>query len=199
MHDITEGKRRKGEEMKKTLFVVAFVIGLHGFIDVHKAYAQHVDVFMLIPPIRGDSLDAKHKDWIDVVSLRQTLDQAVSTSTGARGPTTGPTTCEVETIKLLDRAGPLLWAAAVTGNIFTEVRIEVTTKGVEGDNVKIYEIRLLSAQITSISTVSEGTLPLEKVVLRAPTMILSYFPLSPSGIPQAPITSTIGCIPDKGR
>jgi len=180
--------------MRKTLLVVAFVIGFSGFIGVHTASAQAVDVFMLAPPILGDAHEINHNNWIDVVSLRQTLDQISLSGTGAQA--NGSANCQIEIVKFLDRAGPLLWTAAVTGHVFSEVQIDMTTKGIEGDRVNIYEIRLRNVQITSISTVTEGALPFEKVVLKAASATLSYIPPIRNSVPA---TSTITCSPDRGR
>lgn len=179
--------------MRKTL-LVAFVIGFCGFIGVHQSSAQTIQTFMLIPSISGESLDSRHRDWINVISIRHTLEQASGLATGGAQATRTPrTACEIEIIKLLDRSGPLLWMAAVTGNIFTEVRIEVV-RGGEGQQ-KIYEIRLSNARVSSISTANEeGAFPLESVVLAADRAVLTYIPIHPiTGQPQAPVNANINC------
>jgi len=133
--------------------------------------------FMLVPGIPGSSLDAHHLGWIDVVSLRQSWSAAAKKNA-----------CEIEIVKGLDIAGPRLWAAAVTGQLFTEIRIEVTRT----DQTKTYEIRLSNAQITSIVTAGTTTFA-ETVTITAAGMNLFFYPQNPDGSIGAPVTTSIAC------
>src|SRR5688572_1386653 len=99
--------------MKKSVITVLLVFGFMLSGGVLQALAQ-TSVFMFIPGIPGNSVDARHADWIDVLSLSQTLEEVAK----------GRPQCSVKAIKNLDNAGPLLWAAAVNGQIFPEVKIE---------------------------------------------------------------------------
>ena len=83
--------------MKKVLLTIALLV----CVGVPPAAAQPPQTFMLIPGIQGSSLDAQHRNWIDVVSLAQTLNESHQ--------------CSLEVMKPLDVAGPLLWGAAVAG------------------------------------------------------------------------------------
>ena len=179
--------------MRKTL-IVAFVIGFCGFIGALESSAQSIQTFMFIPGIPGETLDSRHRDWIDVISIRHTLEQASGSVTGGTQATRIPrTACEIEILKLLDRSGPLLWMAAVTGNTFTEVRIEVVRTGELQQ--KVYEIRLTNVRVSSISTANEaGAFPLESVVLTAERVVLSYITVNPStGQPSGPVNANINC------
>lgn len=124
------------------------------------AFAQF-DTYMNISSIPGGSTDEQHRNWIDVVSLRQTW------------PGLGKKTCDVEVVKGLDVAGPRLWAAAVLKQPLGEVRIEVIKPG--GDTrFKFYEIRLTNARITSITTGGSNVLA-ESVALTGDTLTITYY------------------------
>lgn len=82
--------------MKNTLTVVLLVVCFVGCAGLREALAQ-TDTFMLVPGIKGSSVDDRHKDWIDVASLTQTLE------TTKKNPQ-----CSLEVMKPLDIAGPLL-------------------------------------------------------------------------------------------
>lgn len=158
------------------LSLTAITIGLTPAL----VWAQ-TNTFMLVPGIPGGSFDKAHAGWIDVVSLRQAFPAAQGNAQSA---------CEIEIVKGLDIAGPPLWAAAVTGQSFAEVRIEVTQSG--EINRKIYEIRLNNVRITRIVTAGDTTTA-ENVGLAPASMILLFFPQNPDGSPGAPVTTEIPC------
>ena len=84
----------------KILIAVALVLGFVGFGSVRELSAQAtVSSFMLVPGIKGESKDAKHKDWIDLISISETLDQVTKRKTA----------CEVQVTKFLDSS----WTVAV--------------------------------------------------------------------------------------
>src|SRR5262249_51313163 len=136
--------------------------------------------FMLVPGIPGSSFDAHHERWIDVSSLRQTWNATAKKHNA----------CEIEVGKGLDVAGPRLWTAAVTSQLFPEIRIEVW--GGSGDRrVKIYEIRLGNARITGIVTSGEQTFA-ESVTIKATGLSLSFFAQNPDGT-SSTVTTSVDC------
>jgi type VI secretion system Hcp family effector len=148
---------------------------------VPTAASAQSETFMFVPGIPGDSTDANHKDWIVVSSLRQTWDVA----------TKKQSSCQVEIVKGLDIAGPRLWAAAVMGQVFTEIRIEVMRTGA-GGLTKEYDLRLSNAQITSILTAGSLTFA-ETVTVTAAGMNLTFYPQNPDGTLGTPVTTSIAC------
>lgn len=88
------------------------------FLCPARAAAQ-ADAFMYIANIPGESTDDAHKDWINVISLTQSFDAGTKSLSA----------CGDGIEKGLDKAGPLLWLAAVTGQRLGEVRVEVKPDG----------------------------------------------------------------------
>ena len=136
---------------------------------------------MLIPGIPGDSTDDKHKDWIEVLSLTQTLESA-----NQKG-----SSCEIQVVKRLDIAGPRLWAAAVMGQIFGEIKVEVVKSGGDQQQV-VYSLKLENARVNSISTAISDTFA-ESLGLLANTATLSVFTQNPDGSIGPPVTATVSC------
>lgn len=165
--------------MKKLLAVVFFAVQIVGSVGVGAALAQ-IETFMFVPGIKGSSVDQQHKDWIDVASLTQTLEQV------RRSPQ-----CTLEVIKGLDVSGPLLWAAAVTGQVFPEIVIDVTT-GTQGKPIVIYQIKLANAHVRAISTVGNGGY-VERVMLDARSVNLRFVPQNSDGSTGTPVTSSFPC------
>ena len=174
--------------MRRVWIVVASILAF-GAVNVRESSAQATfATFMLIPQIPGESTDRSHARWIDVISLRQTADRETTSSPGA-AQTNANVACEIEIIKFLDAAGPPIWAAAVTGQVFSEIQIEVVHQN-SGD-VR-YKLKLVDARISSISTATEGAFPLDRVVLTMASATLTYTPIDDRG-PRAPITSMLDC------
>ena len=169
--------------MKKTLKLTLIVFSFLGFVGVHQAVAQ-TDTFMLVPGIKGSSVDSRHRDWIDVLSLTQSLDRNLERGRGR------PPQCTLEVIKSLDISGPLLWGAAVTGQVFGEIQIDVRGSGEKAQ--VFYQIMLRNAHVTSISTIGNGGY-IERVILDAGSVQLKFFPQKPDGSTGDPVISSFSC------
>lgn len=95
-------------------------------------------IFLRIPTIEGDSLDANHKDWIDV----DTVNHAITAQTASAGPrgaarrTAGSAVAEAFDInKAVDLSSVKLQQAVVTGQVFKEATIEITRRTANNDVV----------------------------------------------------------------
>src|SRR6185436_10737853 len=111
------------------------------------------DTFMLVPGIPGDSAARGHENWIDVISLQQSWPGQVRKGTS----------CDVTVVKALDSAGPRLWLAAVTGQSFPEIKIEMVKAA--ADPFTFYQLKLTNAIISSITTSGNSTSIVENVVI----------------------------------
>jgi len=164
--------------MTKRIVIRLFVLAV--FMIVPRAASAATDTFMFVPGIPGGSADDRHKGWIDVISLQQ----------GWPG-TAKRTSCDVTVVKALDIAGPKLWLAAVTGQVFAEIKIEALKAG--ADPIKFYELKLTNVQISSITTNGTGTAFIEDVVLSPQSATLSFFSQNPDGSTGPPVTVTVPC------
>jgi type VI protein secretion system component Hcp len=147
--------------------------------------SAQMQTFVLVPGIQGGSTNESHAGWIEAFSLQQSWG----------GVKKNP--CDIQIVKGLDIAGPKLWLAAVTGQVFAEIRIEVvkgTGIGGSGGEVsfKVYEVRLSNAQITSLLTAGTQMFA-ETVGLKAASMTLFYYPQNPDGTLGTPVTTSIPC------
>jgi type VI protein secretion system component Hcp len=143
------------------------------------AAAQTALTFMHVPDIPGDSTNDAHKTWIDIASLTQSFDTQNKNNTA----------CTVRATKGFDSAGPRLWAAAVSNQVFTEIQFDVVKAG--DKQHRFYELRLQNARILSVtSTPSDFT---ESLVIGADTASLKFFPQNPDGSEGNPVTSVVSC------
>lgn len=149
-----------------------------------RASAQE-QLFMLVPGIPGGSQVSGRTGWIDIFSF----------SGGAVAPGTSKSTpCQLSVQKQIDIAGPRLWVATVTGQVFNHVDIQVTTATSAGSFL-VYDILLTNVQFTSVSDggATGGGLPSESVSLKAASVSLTFTPQNPDGSAGTPVTTSFSC------
>jgi type VI secretion system secreted protein Hcp len=168
----------KGHNMRKHLIggLLAFTTF---FLYPARAAAQVTDTFMLAPGIPGDSTDEAHRNWIDVISVTQSFDAAAKASSA----------CGAAITKGFDKAGPLLWLAAVTGQRFAEIRIEVVHPGEQ--RLRFYELRIVNARISAIDSMPSSLS--ESLQIAGDAATLSYYPQAPDGSQLPPVTANVTC------
>lgn len=161
-------------------FAVASALAV-AFLLTATVVSAATQTFMLVPGIPGGSNNAGHAQWIDVLSVSQTW------ATSRKR-----TSCDVQIVKPLDIAGPKLWLAAVTGQIFPEVRIDAVTSG--ESPFTFYEIRLTNAIVSSIVTAAaNGGSFNENLTLTATGATLTFYPQRPDGSLGTPVTASVPC------
>lgn len=145
------------------------------------ASAQQFQTFMFVPGIPGEATDAQHQNWIELLSMSQ--DAAASKRAAA---------CNVAVLKKLDSAGPALWVAVASGQIFPEIKIEVVKSG--GDtSFKLYDIRLGNVRLTSTGLSGSSEIPIEFIAMVPQFVTLTYNRQAPDGsiVPGTP--QTVSC------
>lgn len=139
-------------------------------------------IFIDIPGIPGESNDANHIDWIDVLATGGSFTQ---NSCGAFVVT-----------KEIDKAFPLLVASVVSGSTFSEsIRVEYTAN-YGGSRVTYSTITLDGASITSISTSASGFSeepPVEDITIEASSITIEYIQFDSEGNAGDTITETLVC------
>lgn len=102
---------------------------------------------------------------------------------------------ELEVGKRLDKATPLLIAAAVTGLTFPEVKITYLTPSEEGTLNELLTLTLKNVAISSVSSSgSADDLPEEDVALSAQSILVSYTPERGNAVEREVV-----CKPRRGR
>lgn len=137
--------------------------------------------FAQFPGITGGSVAKGHEGWIDIMAISQ------GWSAGKKS------VCQLALTKQLDVAGPQLWLAAVTGQTFPQVRIDVV-KTTTDASFTYYTVVLQNATISSISTAgATGGDFMENLMLNAASVTLSYYPQRSDGSLGSPVTTTMPC------
>jgi type VI secretion system secreted protein Hcp len=99
------------------------------------------DMFLKIPGIQGESRDAAHGGWIDVLSYSSSLIHPGSTATGTSRSRGTVSMGDITVTKQIDKASPKLNNALCTGEHIPEIEIVViTTTGSSGQST-IYTLK----------------------------------------------------------
>jgi type VI protein secretion system component Hcp len=162
----------------KEMFSVA-VLTIACFIPAAPSTAADTTTLLIIPGIPGESHLVGYENAIDVYSITQSF--AVGSKAAAA--------CTVAVTKGIDRSGPLLWAAAVTGQTLPEVRVDILRAG--DVPLRFYTLTLTNANVVSITS-SPSTLT-ESLTLAGASATISYYPQRPDGSLGPPVTSTATC------
>jgi type VI protein secretion system component Hcp len=174
---VPPASQRTGLEAKVTKVLIAGIVAICFVgLSAERAFAQQNTSFMLVPGIPGDSINEGYAGWIDVRSLTQSFDASAKNAN----------VCSLAVIKYLDSAGPRLWAAAVTGQPFKQVQLDIVTQNERP--TKLYEILLINARIAGIKTTVVFGESFEDLTIVAESISLKFFPQT-----GQPITASVSC------
>lgn len=107
------------------------------------------DAYLKIDGIPGESLDSKHKDWIELLSF----DFGATQTTSATASSAGGASAERVNLsefcirKFLDKATPKLFESCCRGQHIKEITLHVNRAG--GEQVRYLEVKLEEVIVSS--------------------------------------------------
>ena len=147
------------------------------------------DYFLLIDGVAGESQDAKHKGWIDVMSWSWGEANAGSHPAGSGGGAGKVSFHDCAFTTRVSKASPALFLACATGQHFKEAKLAARKagKGQQEFLTWTFSDVLVSSYQTSGSEGDEA--PLDSVSLNFSKAQISYRPQKPDGSLDAPISA----------
>jgi len=141
-----------------------------------------VEIFLDIPGIPGESLDATYAGKIDVLSWGQS----------ASNVNTGPVLLPLTVSKYTDIASPLLTRYVLEGTSIPEMRVIVRSIG--PNPLEYLIVKLCNANVISIKTGGSATDTrlMETVTFSAAAYNMAYTQLNPDGSITGPIIYEYG-------
>jgi type VI secretion system secreted protein Hcp len=128
-----------------------------------------IDVYLQIDGIKGESMDDKHKDWIECTSVNWGVSQPRSATASTGGGHTAER-CEHKEVvftKLADLASPILLQTCSAGKTIPKAKLEFMRADGQGERIKYFEIELENVLIGAIMpAVHEGSIIQEQVGLK---------------------------------
>jgi type VI secretion system secreted protein Hcp len=137
------------------------------------------DIFAKIGDIKGESLDAKHKDEVEVLSWSWGLTQTGSMGRGSGGGTGKASFNDFNFNHYVDKASPVLLKVCATGEHVKEATITVRKAGKGQQEFLI--IKMNDIIVTSVTPSGSGEEISESVALQCAKVDLEYKPQRPDG------------------
>ncbi len=137
------------------------------------------DIFAKIGDIKGESLDSKHKDEVEVLSWSWGIAQSGSISHGSGGGSGKASFQDFHFNHYLDKASPVLMKACATGEHIKEATITARKAGKGQQEYLI--IKMNDILITSVGPSGSGEEIMETVTLQGAKIDLEYKPQKPDG------------------
>lgn len=113
-----------------------------------------VDMFIKIGDIKGESVDAKHKESIDVLAWSWGLSNSGTSHTGGGGGAGKVNVQDISLTKYVDKATPTLILAGCNGKHFPTALLTVRKAGEKP--LEYIKITLTDVLVTSVSTGGSG-------------------------------------------
>jgi len=150
------------------------------------------DAFLKIDGIPGESQDAKHKGEIDVLSFQWGVAQSTTGGRSSGRPTGRADVQDFTIMKFLDKASPLLFAAACHGDHISSAIFTLRKAG--ESPIDFYKVTLSDIVITNVSpngtAGGEVTTPIEEVSFNSSRVEITFTPQDATGSPGQPVTTT---------
>jgi type VI secretion system secreted protein Hcp len=138
------------------------------------------DIFAKIGTIKGESLDDKHKDEVELLSWSWGVSHSEGTGTGGGGGTGKASFADFNMTHHIDKASPVLMAACATGEHIKDATITARKAGKGQQEYLI--IKMNDILITSVQpSLSDGQVGAESVSLKPAKVDLEYRRQKPDG------------------
>jgi len=113
-----------------------------------------VDMFLKIDDIKGESIDAKHADWIDVLSWSWGMTQSGTTLTSQGGGAGQVNVQDLTFTKYVDTSSPNLLKFCCMGKHFKEAKLTVRKAG--GTPLEYLKITMHDLLVSAYTTGGSG-------------------------------------------
>ena len=143
------------------------------------------DIFAKLGDIKGESLDDKHKDQIELLSWSWGVANTGSRSTGSGGGTGKATFHDLSFTHKIDKASPQLLRGCATGQHLKEATITRRKAGKGQQEFLI--IKMNDVIITSVAEIDDGESQTETVTLAFAKVDVEYRPQKRDGSVDAGI------------
>lgn len=156
----------------KTTFSSFLLIALGSTLFFSQTLTSQAAGYLKLGDIKGESTDADHKDWIDVLSVDWGIHKPGGGATGATRRRAVLRDFVVQ--KRLDKSSPLLAEALVTNETISEVVFAFTRDGEKAPYLQ-YELKNVLVTSYSVSGGTEGNVvPTEQLSLNFEEIKVTY-------------------------
>jgi type VI secretion system secreted protein Hcp len=146
-----------------------------------------VDMFLKIDDVKGESVDSKHKDEVDVLAWSWGMSQSGTTHMGGGGGSGKVSVQDLSFTKYIDKATPNFMMACCNGKHFKEAKLTVRKAGEKA--LEYIKLTMKEVIISSLSTGGSGGEDrlTENVTLNFAQYKIEYTPQKPDGSGDAAV------------
>lgn len=104
------------------------------------------DAYIQIDGVKGQSVDKDHKDWIELISYTQNLEQPMnnaSSGTNGRRPQGRAEWKDLKITKQQDKSSPFLAHLCASGNYVKKAELHLMAAGAAGTNTRNKYMKIL--------------------------------------------------------
>jgi type VI secretion system secreted protein Hcp len=148
------------------------------------------DYFLRVDGILGESLDDRHRDWIDLLTFSWGVSSSLNplvTSPGTPASKSKP--ADFVFVANSSRASPRLFLACARGTKINNVLLEVVKAG--ADRFTYLKVLLQDVRVASYNQAPSADfgIPLDVVNLRYVKITETFVPQTPTGAPGTPVVA----------
>jgi len=139
------------------------------------------DIFAKIGDIKGESLDSKHKDEVEILSWSWGVSQSGSLNQGGGGGAGKATFNDFHFTHRVDKASPTLMRACATGEHIKDATITVRKAGKGQQEFLIIKMNDVIVTSVAVSGSGDTAATVESIALRFGKVDLEYKPQKADG------------------
>ena len=151
------------------------------------AAVTSTDYFLKIDGIDGESTDAKHKDWIDVLAFSHEISNPASSGSGGGRVTGRSQHGDFRVVTELDKASPKLALYASRGDHITEVKLQLVTPGGTPQQYMEYVLSDVIVSSFTVEGAASSGLPVEVYSLNYGKIEWTYTEFDSTGSSQGDV------------
>ena len=160
-------------------------------------------IFLQLGDLKGEATDDNYRDWIEILSVSESLTNSTSVSIGGGGGAGKVQFGSLNLVKLLDLSSVDLRSNLAAGNHFDEAVIDVTRSGSgpgSRESAFYFRLELKNVVISSISLSADGiSTPVENVSLEFGEVKWIYQPQDSTGKPGSPVEAGWNVVNNKAQ
>lgn len=158
-----------------TLKYIAF-LWLAGFLVLGEANAA---AFLKLGDIKGESTDANHDGWIDVLSVSHGVHKPGGGATGQSRRRGGAVFEDISIAKSIDASSPMLMLACAQGKVIKEVTLKLTQNNSRRTPYLTYTLKNVIVTSYNVNATDDGNQ--EEFTLSYSEIKMSYSKTSRDG------------------
>jgi type VI secretion system secreted protein Hcp len=159
------------------------------------------DYLLEIEGIKGESQDDKHKEKIEIHSFSWGVSNSSNVGVGTGGGTGKAMFSDLSFNKQMDKASPLLYHAAATGEHIKKAVLIARKAGGKAGQIEYMTITLTDVMVSSYQMgghSGDNSIPLDSVSLRATDIKVEYKPQKADGSLEGAVTKSYNIAKNKG-